>query len=52
MTERFQTTTIPCIVMDIHQSKSSIPHAGRYCESMKYGKQSGWQKRKQWRFQK
>lgn len=52
MTGRFQNTTIPCIVMDTHQSKSSMRHAGRYYESMKHDKQPKEQKRKQWRFQK
>lgn len=55
MTERFQTTTIPCIVMDTHQSRSSMRHTERYYESMKHGKhgkQPREQKRKQWRFQK
>lgn len=52
MTEKSQTTIQPCILMAIHQSKSSTPPIARYAKSMKHGKQSEEQKRKQWRFQK
>ena len=52
MIGKSQTTTQPCIWTGIHQNKSSTPPIARYAKSMKHGKQSGWQKRKQWKFQK